>query len=161
MSVLERLRRLLRDCRAATAVEFAFILPLLIGFTGAIFEVIFIAYDFSLASEATRSAAGSGFEWRRLDRVAVAGRQEGTLVFELLGEAAQLPRDLLLARDRYEAALDAYFARRFAEAAAAFADAARLRPEDRASALMAERARELAQHPPGEDWSGVFVSLLK
>jgi Flp pilus assembly protein TadG len=54
MSVLRQILRLLRDRRAATAVEFAFIAPLLIGFTGAIFEVIFIAYDFSLASEATR-----------------------------------------------------------------------------------------------------------
>jgi Flp pilus assembly protein TadG len=54
MSALERLRRLLRDRRAATAVEFAFILPLLVGFTGAIFEVIFVAYEFNLASEATR-----------------------------------------------------------------------------------------------------------
>jgi Flp pilus assembly protein TadG len=48
------LRRLLRDRRAATAVEFAFIAPLLIAFTGAIFEVIFMAYEFNLASEATR-----------------------------------------------------------------------------------------------------------
>ena len=54
MSARKLLRRLLGDRRAAAAVEFAFIAPLLIGFTGAIFEVIFIAYDFSLASEATR-----------------------------------------------------------------------------------------------------------
>jgi Flp pilus assembly protein TadG len=52
--VLRRLCHLLRDRRAATAVEFAFIAPLLIAFTGAIFEVIFMAYEFNLASEATR-----------------------------------------------------------------------------------------------------------
>lgn len=54
MSVLEPLRRLLGSRRGATAVEFAFIAPLLIAFTGAIFEVILIGYDFNLASEATR-----------------------------------------------------------------------------------------------------------
>jgi Flp pilus assembly protein TadG len=54
MSALRLIRRLIGDRRAAAAVEFAFVAPLLIGFTGAIFEVIFIAYDFNLASEATR-----------------------------------------------------------------------------------------------------------
>jgi len=54
MSALRLIRRLIGDRRAAAAAEFAFIAPLLIGFTGAIFEVIFIAYDFNLASEATR-----------------------------------------------------------------------------------------------------------
>ena len=114
-----------------------------------------------LASEAVRTAAESGFEWRRLDRVAVVGRQQGTLVFELLGEAGRLPEWLLQARDRYETALDAYFVGRFAEAAAGFADAALLRPGDRAVDVMAQRARELAQNPPSSDWDGVFVSLQK
>jgi Flp pilus assembly protein TadG len=54
MSAFSLIRRLLGDRRAAAAIEFAFVAPLLIGFTGAIFEVIFIAYDFNLASEATR-----------------------------------------------------------------------------------------------------------
>lgn len=54
MSALDLCRRLLGCRRGATAVEFAFIAPLLIGFTGAIFEVILMAYDFNLASEATR-----------------------------------------------------------------------------------------------------------
>jgi adenylate cyclase len=114
-----------------------------------------------LASEAVRTAAESGLEWRRLDRVAVVGRQQGTLVFELLGEAGRLPQSLLLARDRYETALDDYFAGRFAAAAAGFADAALLRPGDRAADVMAQRARALAQNPPGPDWDGVFISLQK
>jgi adenylate cyclase len=114
-----------------------------------------------IASEAVRMAAGFGFEWRRLDRVAVVGRQQGTLVFELLGETGQLPQWLLRARDRYETALDAYFVGRFAEATAGFADAALLRPGDRTADMMAQRARELAQNPPNPDWDGVFVSFQK
>ncbi len=114
-----------------------------------------------LASAAVRSAAAEGFEWRRLDRVAVVGRQQGTLVFELLGEAGRLPPPVLLARDRYEAALDAYLAARFAEAAAGFAEAALLLPGDRAAEIMAQRARELADSPPGNGWDGVFVSRRK
>ena len=114
-----------------------------------------------LASEAVRAAAGSGFEWRRLDRVAVVGRRQGTLVFELLGESGRSPPAMLLARDRYEAALDDYFAGRFGEAGAGFADAALLRPGDRAADVMAQRARNLAQTPPGPDWNGIFVSVEK
>ena len=49
---------------------------------------------------------------------------------------------------------------RFAEAAG-FADAALLRPGDRAAEVMAQRARELAQNPPSPEWGGVFVSLQK
>src|SRR5919199_554154 len=36
-----------------------------------------------LASQEVRDAAGAGFEWRRLDRVAVAGRTGETIVNEL------------------------------------------------------------------------------
>jgi adenylate cyclase len=114
-----------------------------------------------LVSEDVRTAAESGFEWRRLDRVAVVGRQQGTLVFELLGEAGRLPQGVLLARDRYETALDTYFMGRFAEAAAGFAEAGLLRPGDRAVDVMVQRARQLAQNPPGLEWDGVFVSLQK
>ena len=96
--------------------------------------------------------ASSGDDW---NRVADVGRQQGTLVFELLGEVGRVPRWLLTARDRYEAALDAYFLGRFDEAAVGFADAAQMRPEDLAAEMMARRARELAQHPPTSDWDGV------
>src|SRR5262249_52579965 len=84
-----------------------------------------------LASEAVREAAGPGFEWRRLDRVAVVGRSEGTDVFELLGEVGTVPEELLQARAAYESALAAYFARRFDEAAAGFRAAAKGRPNDK------------------------------
>jgi adenylate cyclase len=114
-----------------------------------------------LASESVRTATKAGFEWRRLDRVAVVGRQQGTPVFELLGVAGRLPRGLLQARDCYEAALDAYFSGRFDEAAAGFTDAGQMRPGDHAADMMARRARGLAENPPNSNWDGVFISLQK
>jgi adenylate cyclase len=101
-----------------------------------------------LASAAVRAAAGPGFEWRCLDRVAVLGRSESTLVCELLGYRGSVPAGVLAARDRYEAALDAYLAQRFAEARQAFAAAAALMPADRAAPLMARRAAMLQQLAP-------------
>ena len=43
-----------------------------------------------MSSKSVQIAAEAGFEWRRLDRVAVVGRQQGTLVFELLGEVGRV-----------------------------------------------------------------------
>jgi adenylate cyclase len=114
-----------------------------------------------LASEAVWQEAKAQFEWRRLDRVAVVGRTQSTLVFELLGEAGRLSPTALEARDQYEAALDAYFSGRFSEAAAGFSIAGRLWPGDRAADIMLQRILDLALNPPGPQWNGVFASNQK
>lgn len=114
-----------------------------------------------LTSEEVRQEAGPGFEWRTLDRVAVVGRESGTLVIELLGEAGAVPASVLRARDVYEAALVAYFDGRFAEAAAGFRAAAALRPDDLAAAQLAERAEELAHVPTPAGWDGVHALTSK
>ncbi len=109
-----------------------------------------------MASEELAAAAGDGFEWRRLDRVAVKGRHEGTLVCELLGERGRVAPEILAARDLYEAALAAYFAGDFARAAAGFDAAAAGRPTDSAGPMMAARSRTLAAAPPA-NWDGIHV----
>jgi adenylate cyclase len=114
-----------------------------------------------LGSDELRAAAGAGFEWRCLDRVAVVGRTEGTLVGELLGETGTVLADVLAARDQYEAALAAYFARRFADAAVGFRAAAAARPGDKAAPLMALRADDLAHDPPPAEWDGIHVQTSK
>jgi adenylate cyclase len=114
-----------------------------------------------LASDDVRREAGPGFEWRTLDHVAVVGREQATLVCELLGEAGSVAPSIVEARDFYERALAAYVGGRFAEAALEFHEAARLWPEDSAAAVMAERARELAHEPVPTGWSGVFDQTVK
>ena len=109
-----------------------------------------------MASDAVATEAGNEFEWRRLDKVAVKGRHQGTLVCELLGRRGEVPAAVLTARDRYEAALDAYCAGNFAAAAAGFDAAAETRPNDLGARTMAARSRELAAAPPAE-WTGVHV----
>jgi adenylate cyclase len=114
-----------------------------------------------LTSEEVRQQAGPGFEWRTLDRVAVVGRARDTLVCELLGEADTLPVHILEARDLYEAALEAYMAGRFSEAAAGFRAASARWPDDHAAVEMAERAEALAVAPVPEDWRGVYAQTAK
>jgi adenylate cyclase len=61
-----------------------------------------------MASHALMQEAGDGFEWRLLDRVAVKGRHQGTLVCELIGLKGEIAADILETRDVYEHALEAY-----------------------------------------------------
>ena len=107
-----------------------------------------------LASDATRRAAGPGFEWRPVDRVAVVGRAEATLVQELLGETGRVDAATLLARDEYAAALDALRGRDFARAADVFRALAAARPDDGPSRLLAERSEAYLRAPPPPEWDG-------
>ena len=113
-----------------------------------------------MATHALMEEAGGEFEWRLLDRVAVKGRHQGTLVCELLGIQGEVPAGVLEARDVYERALDAYFAADFKGAGELFGRAAALRPDDRAAAMMRERTATLAEDPP-LSWDGVHVMLEK
>lgn len=114
-----------------------------------------------LASQALREAAGPGFEWRTLDRVAVAGRSGSTLVSELLGTTDSVPSAVLHERDLYEAALGAYFRRDFALAAAGFRTAAAARPGNRAAEMMARRADALAEYGVPHGWEGLYLPASK
>jgi adenylate cyclase len=109
-----------------------------------------------IASGAVMEEAGAGFEWRRLDRVAVRGRHQGTAICELLGAVGTVAENVLAARDSYERGLDAYFAGEFELAAEMFNEAARLRPGDLAATLMGERAFALVNDPP-TNWDGIHV----
>ena len=109
-----------------------------------------------IASGTVMDEAGDGFEWRRLDRVAVKGRRQGTLICELLGPTGEVAADIVAARDVYERALDAYLARQFDRAGDLFDEATRLRPGDLAAVMMRERAHALADDPP-LTWDGVHV----
>jgi adenylate cyclase len=109
-----------------------------------------------MASQALMERAGDGFEWRLLDRVAVKGRHQGTLVCELIGPKGAAPTQILEARAVYESALDAYFAGGFEQAAALFAGASSLRPDDLAATSMRARCQALAANPPAE-WDGIYI----
>jgi adenylate cyclase len=109
-----------------------------------------------ITSDAVMDEAGEGFEWRRLDRVAVKGRRQGTLIYELIGMRGDVAAEISAARDVYEHGLDAYLAGQFDRAGELFDEAARLRPGDRGAVMMRERAHALADEPP-LSWDGVHV----
>lgn len=109
-----------------------------------------------IVSQAVMEQARGAFVFRRLDRVAVKGRSEGMMVYELLGAlGAEIGK--LGAVRVYEAALEAYLRRDFAAAIARL----ELHSEDGPSRVLLKRCRELVARPPPPQWNGVHVAVTK
>ncbi|MCW5868737.1 MAG: hypothetical protein KIS61_15860 [Candidatus Eremiobacteraeota bacterium] len=102
-----------------------------------------------IISENVASSLGEGFVLRRLDRVAVKGKHQGILIFELLAEGGEFVA-------RYEQAFDCYSARDFAGAAALLEGF-----EDEPSRRLLARCRAFAADPPGPEWDGVYRATAK
>lgn len=113
-----------------------------------------------LASDSTRMASGDRFLWRKIDRVAVVGREGVTVVHELRREMRLATPGEMEFIVRYEKALESYFQGEFGEAVEEFSALAEEFPEDRATRLLLERCRQLQKSPPGK-WTGVFISSSK
>lgn len=115
-----------------------------------------------LASEPTVKQAGDVVVARPVDVVAVKGKAQGVKVYELLGlakdEGAAALRELSA---RTAEALEAYLARDFALAVERYEAVLALRPGDSVATILRDRARRYLQHPPPEDWNGVYVATDK
>ncbi len=114
-----------------------------------------------LASSDVWEHAANDFEWRHLDRVAVAGRTGSLDIYELMGLRNDVDRDRLNNRKLYEEALELYFARYFWDARRIFRQVAENCPGDKAATLMMTRCERMLSLELGPDWDGVFVHNLK
>jgi adenylate cyclase len=114
-----------------------------------------------VVSEATRDAAGGAFEYRFLDVVAVKGRPAPLAVFEVLAPSGALEPARRAWLARYQAAVEGYRNRRFAEAAALFRALHAEDPADGPARLYLERSEACLADPPPADWDGVFVARSK
>ncbi len=114
-----------------------------------------------MIDETTYEQAKSAIVARPLDVVAVKGKQRGVRVFEILARVADRDaRAETIARDS-TAALDAYLARAFDDAAKAWSRVLDLLPGDRTATTLRDRAIAFAALPPGPEWEGVTVVTEK
>jgi len=114
-----------------------------------------------MISESTFVAAGTAIVARPIDIVAVKGKKQGIRLYELLARASDNDTAAVELAAISTRALDAYVARRFEEAAAAWGEILAERPDDAPAAAMSERALAFAAHPPPADWAGVTVATQK
>jgi adenylate cyclase/guanylate cyclase len=105
-----------------------------------------------IASETTVALAGADFAWRELDAVRVKGRNQALKIYQLLARATEPAALQSAAITDYADGLAHWRAREFERAAACFGRSAET---DRPAALFGQRARELVQNPPGEDWDPI------
>lgn len=109
-----------------------------------------------MISEHTRAATRGRFELRTLDFLAVKGKEEPVVVYEVLGHAGELDDEDLAGVRAFEAALELYRARDFAGAIDALEKVRALAPDDGPTALYLDRCRHFASEPPPPDWDGVW-----
>jgi adenylate cyclase len=114
-------------------------------------------------SESVRLLLGDLFLVRRLGFIQLKGKTQATLVYEVLGEMADLsgvkmtPAGLA----QYETAFDHFLARRFAEAEAAFVIFEKDYPDDFCGKNYLDASREFIVTPPPPEWDGRIVMTTK
>ncbi len=110
-----------------------------------------------IVSEATKKEVSENLIFRVLDIVAVKGRQQSVTVYQLIGNINDhQSRKLVNLSELSEQALVYYLSQQWEEAIQAFEEILKLYPDDLAASMFSERCLKLKEHPPVDNWDGVF-----
>jgi class 3 adenylate cyclase len=111
-----------------------------------------------IISEYTLEAAGAGIRARELDAVRVKGKNQPVKIYEPYDHA------LVGINEGYETfneAIRLYQSRNFEHALKLFSDSRNALENDHPSSLYIDRCKDYIQHPPSEDWDGVYTAKTK
>lgn len=114
-----------------------------------------------MISQSTFELVRDRIATRQLDTLAVKGRAQPLQVHEVLARAGGLDPAMSRLLDAYNQALALYRARRWQEAADAFAAILVDHPDDGPSKTYLARCRTYAATPPPADWNGVWTLTSK
>jgi len=121
-----------------------------------------------LVSESVRELAGDRFVFRTVSKVMPKGTTVPVTVYELLGfrhgeaEAGLSVSPACHMRVReWEQAMDAYWEKRFAEAAGIFRALSASNPDDTLATMMKEKTMYYDSDPSGENWNGIDIFKTK
>ncbi len=109
-----------------------------------------------LINVATADAVRGRMEVREIDMIAVKGRVEPVVIFELMGVSGQTDAGKLQLRERYGQALAAYRGQAWRDAAAAFRTCLEIDAEDQPSRVMLDRCERHGLTGPASSWNGVW-----
>lgn len=111
-----------------------------------------------LISEDTRKELGDSFICRAIDRIQVKGKTVAVKVFELMAVASEKESTRLA--QKFESALESYFAQEFSVAQEAFDHLAQSY-DDQTSRIFSQRCADFLHTPPPAEWDGVFIATRK
>jgi adenylate cyclase len=115
-----------------------------------------------LISEYTHRRLKGTYRMREVDRVVVKGKTEPVGVFEVLDyyteESFPNLTDFL---DHYKNGITSYRRQQWDKAITAFGQSLKLHANDKLSQIYIERSEQMKEHPPGDDWNGVWVLKSK
>lgn len=114
-----------------------------------------------IIGQRTRELAGEVVVACPLEKLAVKGKEEGIIVYELMALREHATPDQLRAEAFGEDAIAAYLARDFAGAAAACAALLEIFPGDVSAQDLMSRAEGLTKTDIPEDWDGVITLTEK
>ena len=113
-----------------------------------------------IVSEGTYREVDEKLICRELDTVKVKGKEEPVKIYELLAERGRDERYDRLA-ETFLTAITLYRGMKWQEAAQAFNDIFKIRPNDPPSKMYIERCKTIYNSPPPPDWDGVFTMTTK
>ena len=114
-----------------------------------------------IISQYTYELVKDKFISRMIDKVAVKGKKEPVVIYELISEIRNLPETKQKVLKLFEKGLSLYFKADMKEAKRYFAAALKLDPQDGPSEVFFKRCEELEKNPPDANWDGVFVMKTK
>lgn len=114
-----------------------------------------------LIGEETYKAAKDHIVARRLDRVAVYGKEQGIEIYELLAMQDQASNDMQGWIALFEKGIEAYRQRDWEKAIDYFTQVIQKRGQDQPSQVMIGRARNFKTNPPPLDWKGLLMVMEK
>jgi len=104
--------------------------------------------------DATWQVAREHFEGRPVDCVAVKGREQAVVFYELIGPKGEVEADRIRFAALYAEAFGHYMAAGFPEARKGFERALALAPDDKPTRELLARCVEFEREPPGPGWNG-------
>lgn len=114
-----------------------------------------------LISEATQQDAGERIVARRIDKVAVKGKKEPIVLYEVLALVEEATPEQRRLAEQFEAGLEAYFSKQFQDAISRGEVILQTYPDDGPSKTLIQRSRQFLIDPPPADWDGTWVFTKK
>jgi adenylate cyclase len=115
-----------------------------------------------LLSDGTRAKLGNAVRLRRIDLIRVKGKEQPTDIYEVLDQyAAELKTRLDDAVPAFEDGILRYRRRDWAGALGQFSAVLKLLPKDGPSWVYTDRCLYYRDHPPADNWDGVWTMKTK